>query len=343
MDEKDEKEIRKLIKLHKEAKKNNIGLAYKINALILLYKNYTYQQIEDALLIDERTIRRYRDIYVASDIVGLMKDNYKGGFSKLSEAQQKELERDIESEIFPTAGSVCVHVKKKYGKEYTPEGMVKLLHRMGFSYKKTKAVPGKADRKKQEEFLRKYKQIRKSLKMTEKIYFMDGVHPTHNVQPAYCWIRTGKEKEVRSNTGRERVNINGVYSPIDKEIIVREDDRINSESTIALLKEIEARHPELTKIIIIRDNARYYCSQPVNDYLKKSNIEFLPLPSYSPNLNLIERLWKFFKKEVIANKYYETYSEFKYAVMKFFEIDVGNYNSVLDSLLAENFHLVAST
>ena len=172
---------------------------------------------------------------------------------------------------------------------------------------------------------------------------MDGVHPTHNVQPAYCWIRRGKEKEVKSNTGRERLNINGVYSPIDQEIIVREDERINSESTIALLKKIEARHPELTKIIIIRDNARYYCSRLVKEYVDKSKIEFLPLPSYSPNLNLIERLWKYFKKEVMANKYYETYAKFKDAAMKFFEIDIGKHAPALKSLLSENFHLISTT
>lgn len=268
-----------------------------------------------------------------------MKDNYRGGFSKLSQEQQKQLVHDLESKLFPTSASVCDHVQKTMGVTYTPEGMVILLHKLGFSYKKTKNVPSKANREEQEEFLRKYKNLREKLKKTEKIYFMDGVHPTHNVMPAYCWIRTGTEKAVKSNTGRERVNINGVYSPADQEIIVREDPSINSESTLNLLKEIESRHPELTRIIIIRDNARYYCSREVKEYIETSKIEFMALPSYSPNLNLIERLWKFFKKKVLANRYYENYAEFKTAVMRFFEIDVGECKSELRTLLAENFHL----
>ena len=119
------------------------------------------------------------------------------------------------------------YVKKTMGVSYTPEGMVILLHRLGFSYKKTKNVPSKANRKEQEAFLRKYKELKENLKETEKIDFMDGVHLTHNVMPAYCWIRKGTEKEVKSNTGRERVNINGVYSPADQEIVVREDPRLS--------------------------------------------------------------------------------------------------------------------
>lgn len=332
--------IQELKKIHKSTKDKR--LAYKINALILLYKDYTYQAIEDALMLDERTVRRYRDIYQEMGVDGLIIDNYKGGFSKLSLEQQRQLVADIESNLFPTAASVCAHVKKTMGVTYTPEGMVILLHRLGFSYKKTKNVPSKASREKQEAFLQQYEDLKENLKETEKIYFMDGVHPTHNVMPAYCWIRKGKEKEVKSNTGRERININGVYSPADQEIIVREDPSINSESTIKLLKQIESRHPDLSRIIIIRDNARYYCSQEVKDYLEDSKIEFLPLPSYSPNLNLIERLWKFFKKKVIANQYYENYADFKTAVMRFFEIDVGLYKDELRNLLTENFHLFDS-
>ena len=332
--------IQELIKIHKSTKDKR--LAYKINALILLYKDYTYQEIEDALLLDERTVRRYRDIYREMGVDGLIIDNYKGGLSKLSLEQQKQLGKHVESNLLPTAASICKHVQKTMNVTYTPEGMVILLHRLGFSYKKTKKVPAKANREKQEEFLQKYEELKESLKRTEKIYFMDGVHPTHNVMPAYCWIRTGTEKEVKSNTGRERVNINGVYSPADQEIIVREDPSINSESTIKLLKEIEDRHPELTRIVIIRDNARYYCSQEVKNYLENSKIEFMPLPSYSPNLNLIERLWKFFKKKVLANQYYENYADFKTAVMHFFEIDVGMYKTELRSLLRENFHLFNS-
>lgn len=125
--------IRELKKLHKSTKDKR--LAYKINALILRYKDYTYREIEDALMLDERTVRRYRDIYQEMGIDGLIIDSYKGGFSKLSEEQQKQLVEDIEGNLFPTAASVCAHVENTIGIKYAPEGMVILLHRLEFSYK----------------------------------------------------------------------------------------------------------------------------------------------------------------------------------------------------------------
>lgn len=220
--------------------------------------------------------------------------------------------------------------------------MVITLHRLGFSYKKTKHVPSKANKEKQEEFLESYKKLRKELKQTEKIYFMDGVHPTHNSMPAYAWIKTGADKEIKSNTGRQQININGVYSPDDQEIIIRDDASINSTSTFELLKQIESKHPELTKIYIVRDNARYYVSKEVQAHVSTSRIEFVPLPSYSPNLNLIERLWKLMKKKVMYNKYYPDFEGFKNAIYDFFETGPLIYRDEIKSLLTENFHIFST-
>jgi transposase len=117
------------------------------------------------------------------------------------------------------------------------------------------------------------------------------------------------------------------------------DDKINSLSTIELLKSIEIKHPELTKIYIIRDNARYYTSNIVKEYLTTSKIEFVPLPSYSPNLNLIERLWKLFKKKIIYDKYYEKFKYFRMAVFDFFDTCSKKYYLEMDTLLTENFQM----
>lgn len=314
--------------------------ANRINTILLLHKNYTYQQIEDILLLDKKTIKRYKKIYEKLGIDGLLQNNYKGGQSRLSRDQERELIEHLEENLYSTSSEVCRYVKEKYNIEYTVEGMVHTLNRLGFSYKKTKLVPSKADAEKQKQFVASYEVIRKNLRNSEKIYFMDAVHPTHNVMPAYGWIKRGKEKGVKSNSGRQRININGVYSPIDGEIITRNDERINSQSTIELLKTIENKHPELSKIFIIRDNAKYYSSQLVKEYLETSKIEFIPLPSYSPNLNLIERLWKFFKKKILYNKYYESFDIFEQVVDDFFQRGVIEYKKEIKSLLSENFHII---
>jgi len=154
--------------------------------------------------------------------------------------------------LIKTSKELSVYIENKYGIVYTPEGLVITLHRLGFVYKKTKNVPSKADEKKQKEFVKEYECLKENLNEDEKIYFMDGVHPTHNSKPCYAWIEKGFERKIKSNTGRERININGLYSPSDHEIIFRDDDRINAQSTINLLQELERKHPELSKIYIDR-------------------------------------------------------------------------------------------
>ena len=102
-------------------------------------------------------------------------------------------------------------------------------------------------------------------------------------------------------------------------------------------------YPELRYIYIIRDNAKYYGSEFVKEYLKNSRIVEVKLPTYSPNLNLIERLWKFLKKKTLYNKYYSSYIEFKNAIYNFFEKILIEDREELLSLMIEKFHLVSET
>jgi transposase len=127
----------------------------------------------------------------------------------------------------------------------------------------------------------------------------------------YGWIKKGERKEIKSNTGRKRININGALNAETREAIVVEANSINAESTICLLRKIEDCYPLAPYIYVFTDNARYYHSEAVANYLKTSKIILEPIPSYSPNLNLIERLWNFFHKKIHYNKYYETFAEFR--------------------------------
>ncbi len=104
------------------------------------------------------------------------------------------------------------------------------------------------------------------------------------------------------------------------------------------MQEIESRYDKANNIYIIADNARYYHAKLVTQYLETSRMHIEFLPSYSPNLNLIERLWMFFYKKTLYNKYYETYEEFKDKCLGFFE-DIGKYKGELRTLLTDNFQL----
>jgi len=331
-------EINSLERLHKNTHDKRI--ADRVKCVIALGKGYSFDQIEEILLIEERSARRYFNLYKdeGEDILILL--NYKGGIPKLSKEQEAELIKHVDENLYSKASDICNYIKKTFNVDYTTEGLVITLHRLGFSYKKTKPVPAKADKQKQEEFVKAYNELKTNLKPDETVLFIDAVHPTHNVMPANAWIKTGKEKEIKSNTGRERVNINGAYNPNDSEIIYRKDETINAQSTVELFKAIEEKYKLLAVIFVICDNAKYYKSKIIKEYLKTSKINLIYLPSYSPNLNLIERLWKYFKKMVLYNKYYENKKEFEKAIDNFFTKDVIKYKSEIKKLLNEKFHII---
>jgi hypothetical protein len=219
--------------------------------------------------------------------------------------------------------------------------MTALLHRLGFVYKKPKLVPGKADRAAQEAFLAEYENLKQNQGENELILFMDAVHPQHNPVLGYGWIKRGEDAEVPSNNGRQRLNINGAVDLERLEPVVRYDDTIDAASTIALFDQLLLAYACACAacIYIVCDNARYYRSKAVQAYLQDSRIKLVFLPAYAPNLNLIERLRKFFKKQVLYNRYYESFDDFRAACKDFFN-NPQRYRNPLQSLLTENFAII---
>lgn len=291
------------------------------------------------LLFDEKTIRRYCEWYEADGLERLLNDDWGGSERRLTEAEERALTEYLSTHQCSTTSEVCAYVKKEFEVEYRLRGMQHVLARLGFVYKKTKRVPGKADAERQREFVKQYEKLKATKKKDDPIYFMDGTHPHHNSEPAYGWILRGKEKEIPANTGRKRVNLNGALNAETLQVIVREDGTIDAESTVNLLKTLEALHPKAEKIHVILDNARYNRSVLVREHVKNSKIELHFLPPYAPNLNLIERLWKFFKKKVLANRDYESFLQFQESVHTFFN-DMKKFTPELRTLLHEKFQII---
>ena len=148
-----------------------------------------------------------------------------------------------------------------------------------------------------------------------------------------------REQVIPANIGRRRVNINGAIDLERLEPVVRCHGTINADSTIALFEQLAAFHPMAVCIHVICDNTPYYRSKALQDYLKASRIQLVFLPPYALNLNLIERLWRFFKKRVLYNWYYETFVEFRAAREIFFK-SPHKYQPELHSLLTANVEII---
>ena len=313
--------------------------ADRIKAVVLLATGWTAEQIAEVLQIDANTVRNRFKCYRRGGIEELVRVALRGSKCALGEDQLASLDAHLQTHLYVTAKAVAHWVEETFGVSYTESGMTAVLHRLGYVYKKPKLVPGKADATAQREFLAEYEKLKKDKGEDDPVYFMDAVHPQHNPVIACGWIKRGEDREVRSNTGRRRVNINGAIDLERLEPVVRFDDTINTDSTIALFEQLEQVNLAATWIYVICDNARYYRSKAVKEYLKTSRIKLVFLPPYAPNLNLIERLWKFFKKKVLYNRYYESFDEFRTACEAFFT-NPRKYHRELRSLLTENFAIV---
>lgn len=308
----------------------------RIKVILLLDQNWAHAKIAEALFIDEGTIRNWRKRYVEGGIEELVRDDWATKRCFLSEDQLFELSLYLEETTYTKTKDIVCYVFSKYKIKYSISGMTKLLHEMDFSYKKSKGIPAKADREAQKTFLRQYFGIRPH----GKVYFIDSTHPRHCPELGYGWIKKGTEKEVRCNSGRSRLNISGAVCVADKDIIIRQAETINGASIGQLLTAIRSKNPN-EKLYVVMDNASYNRSKYVKKLAKKLKIKLVYLPPYSPNLNVTERLWRFYRDNFLINQYFEKLSDFAKSTSNFFR-GIRKHRLELETLLTDSFQVIGA-
>ncbi len=331
-----EEQVQALKLAHKQTRDKRV--ADRIKAILYLHYGLSYAEIAKLLLFDEVTIRRYFKQFQEKGIEGLLEYRYAGGKSRLSVLQQTQLEGYLVLNTLTTAQQIRAYIQQIYGKQYTLIGVTKLLHRLGFTYKKPKVVPGNVSLVLQQEFLKRYEGIKETLGEKDHVYFSDATHPTHNTKPSYGWIKKGKKNDVyiKSNTGRSRLNILGALDIKDKTAVVIEEKTIDAQAIIALLEAVRKKQKQ-GKVYLVVDNAKYHYARLVNNWLlNHPRFKLVFLPPYSPNLNIIERLWRFFHQKITNNHYFATFQEFQKTTLQFFD-NLQAYKQELNTLLAENF------
>jgi transposase len=231
--------------------------------------------------------------------------------------------------------------------------MRKLLVRLGCSFHKVSGFLFKADQDKQKEFVAEYEQDKEKVETDGwRRYFVDGVHPLYGLEVVfYCWLLCGQRFEVGVGGGRKRLNILGAYCPDDMEYLDRRytDRNLNAQSVIELFELMMSKHPQTKHFRIYLDNARYQHAKALKEWIEKTRKEkgvtfdLRHLPAYSPNLNLIERLWKFLRKEALQ-KWHPTFEDMQQAVAEVLD-NLPRYRQQLETLMTERFHLtpLAST
>ena len=175
-------------------------------------------------------------------------------------------------------------------------------------------MPAKADHDEQAEFLDQKLQPRleEAKQGKRAVLFVDAAHFVYGPFLGYLWCLV--RLFVPGPSGRQRYNVLAALDAISHRVIrVCNHAYINAESVCALLREVAAAGLK-GPITLVLDNARYQKCAVVQALAASLGIELLYLPSYSPNLNLIERLWKFVKKECLGCRVLPTYEAFTQSI-----------------------------
>jgi hypothetical protein len=167
------------------------------------------------------------------------------------------------------------------------------------------------------------------------LYFVDAAHFV--MGSFLCCVWSLIRMMIRGGSGRKRYNVLGAWNAVTRELVTEcNDSYINALSVCALLHKIAALSLGVP-ITLVMDNARYQHCAVVQELAQRLGIELLFLPSYSPNLNLIERLWKFVKKKVLYGRHYATFDEFRAAIDGCLDKVATEHQKELKTLMTHNF------
>ncbi len=317
-------------------------LARRANALVLLDQGMSPQRVAKVLLLDDDTIREWRRTFEQDGIDGLVGFHYGGRQAFLAPAQEAQLKDWIGQTLPRSTQEIGAYINRCFGVTYeSRSGLVAMLHRLGFEHRKPKSMPSKMDPEKQRRFIAFYEKLLNTLPANEMVMFADAVHPTYGAQPVGCWAPKGLAVAVEQTTGREHVNIQGAIDLETGTTCMLQVDRVDADSTIALLHAIETRFPAKHAIHVILDNARCHRAKLVQAWLARpqNRIRLHFLPSYCPHLNPIERLWLLMHKVLIHNRCLESFSKFRVGLLSFWRREVPRKWATFCDQVTDNFRV----
>ena len=284
-----------------------------------------------------KSVSSYVSMYQAGGIAALMRVGYGTNKSSL-DSHKESILANFEAKPPVNSAEAGARIKVLTGIERSPTQVRAFMKRHGLKFVKLGHIPSKADTEKQQEWVEKtFEPALESAQKAESVlFFMDAAHFVLGAFLCAVWAKC--RLFVRSSAGRNRINVLGVVNAITKEVItITNTSYINANVIIDFFTMLRAQIPNEKRIDIICDNARYQHCNLVIEAAKLLNINILFLPSYSPNLNIIERLWKFTKKEILYAKYYETPDKFHNAINNFMQNINKNHIHKLNNLLTLNF------
>src|SRR3954454_20039558 len=314
----------------------------RLSAVLWSDDGRTREEIAELVGVSPRQVGQWFRIFRNKGLDELCTLHYQGDPGRLGPAQVKRIRQEIETGVFHNADQIRTWIESTFGVTYSASGVKDLLRRVGASFHKVSGFFWKADVQEQKKFVRKHRRHKRQAGPGTRRYFVDACHPVWGVDLlSSCWLLVGQRFYVGVGNGRKRRNIIGAYSPDDHDYVDLRltKENITGEQFVKLLEKLLAKHPDTEKFLLYLDNARYYNKPCVKEWLARyRQFRLVPLPAYSPNLNLIERLCKFLRKKAL-NRWHKTFEAMQGAVAEALD-HLGEYRDELCALMTERFAIV---
>lgn len=284
----------------------------------------------------KNTVTEYLRIYKEGAIEKLKELNFYKPQSELVQ-YSSSIEKYFREHPPASIKEAASKIEELTSKKRSETQVRRFLESIGIKRRKVGTIPAKADLEEQKKFKKEKLEpcLEEAKSGKRKMFFVDAAHFVLSPFLGYLW--SFARIFIKAPAGRKRFNVLGALDVITHELItVTNDTYINAYSFCELLWDISCRYSNVP-ITLVLDNARYQKCALVFYFAKLLDIELLYLPAYSPNLNLIERLWKFVKKRCLYSKYYDNFDVFKRSITDCLNKTHSEHKGELDTLLTLRF------
>ena len=318
----------------------------RLTAVLMVAEGKSRQEVVHLLGIGLSQLGEWLRVYRNKGLDTLCTLHYKGDPGKLTVHQVDQLKEKISTGCFRNSDQIRLWLQDTFGVSYAPTGVKDLLRRIGVSYHKVSGFLWKADPDKQHAFVKRIARHKREARRPDaprtRRYYVDACHPVWGLDLVYsCWLLLGQRFLVGMGSGRNRLNILGGYCPDDHEYVDYRLTRgnINAAQFINFMRLLRDNHPEVEKFILYVDGARYFHCPLVKEWLQRHpEFQLSKIPAYSPNVNLIERVWKFLRKKALS-RWHKTFEDMQAAVSEVLD-HMEDYRDELRSLMTEKFHII---
>ena len=297
--------------------------------------------IAKCLKLHANTITNYLKEWLEGGLPAVLEDKYYRPSSSI-EPFMACLRCSFLAAPVADAKAAIARIEALTGIELSESQARRTLHRLGMKYRKTAAIPGKCDAQLQFDFYQQemLPRLAEAGRAERKVFFVDAAHFVMGAFLGMLWCFS--RIFIKTSPGRQRYSVLGAIDSHRHEIIsVTTDGTVSAPLVTQLLDKIRVAHPT-TPITLVLDNARYQRCKEVANHAAIKDIELLYLPPYSPNLNLIERLWKLTKKKCLTNKHYRNFKDFRAGIDHCLQRMGGEYLAELQSRITLNFEFFTS-